>query len=282
VQETFYQVGAHAVPSGALAVTELHYNPAGDDDAEFIELANVSNAAINLRGVKFASGVVFTFPTNRDVPLGPGRRVILADSQFTLQKVHGWEEPVGGIYAGAFDNAGERVTIVAADGVTVLVDFTYDGAAPWPDAADGDGRSLVLINPAPGIDHSNAANWRLSTEDHGNPNSSDTVPFAGNPALDLDGDGLDAFLEFGLGTSDTAAGILPLDVGRDGNGVFITLDHANANDAASLRIEASQDLSLWNVPVVLERRSLLPDGRLRSTWRASLTPPALFFRARTP
>jgi hypothetical protein len=76
----------------------------------------------------------------------------------------------------------------------------YADAGDWPASADGDGYSLVRINPnAPGF----AANWRTSTALGGNPGASDTVPFAGNPMADADGDGLKALAEHFLGTSDT-------------------------------------------------------------------------------
>ena len=149
LQEVYYQVGPSPCPPGALAVTELHFHPSGDGDGEFIELMNVSDAAINLRGVWFVLGVDFQFPPLRDKVLSPGERLVLVDSQFTYQKIQGWSAMLGGIYRGAFDNAGERVLITAADGITPLVDFTYGSSPPWPDAANGAGRSLVLINPSP-------------------------------------------------------------------------------------------------------------------------------------
>lgn len=280
--DAFFQVGASVCPPGALTVSELHYNPQGDDGGEFIELMNVSTGAINLRGVRFTNGVTFQFPTNRDVLLGPGQRIVLVDSEHTFQAVQGWAQQVGGIYTGSFDNGGERVTIVAADGLTTLVDFTYNAAQPWPGAADGGGRSLVLISPAPGIDLSNAANWRMSTVANGNPNSTDALTFSGNPNADLDGDGLNALLEFGLGTSDSVPNSAPIVAGFDFLGMLVTIEHAAAADSAALRAEATTDFSLWNSPVQLRSRTLLPDGRVRSVWSAPGVYPRLFLRVRTP
>jgi Concanavalin A-like lectin/glucanases superfamily/CotH kinase protein/Chitobiase/beta-hexosaminidase C-terminal domain len=285
LQETFYQVGPSPCPPGALAVSELHYHPFGDGDGEFIELMNVSDAAINLRGVQFSLGVEFQFPTTRDWPLAPGQRVVLVDSELTFQRIHGWSAPLGGIFRGAFDNAGERVLILAADGVTPLVDFTYDDGPPWPGAADGLGSSLVLINPSPTINPALPSNWRVSTRTHGNPNRTDALSYNGIPGADADSDSLTSLMEFALGTSDGIANPLPATLTWDALGrSSISLDHANGADTAALSAQASSDLSLWNVPLELTARSLLPDGRLRSTWRAVLPtkPAALFYRFRTP
>ena len=46
-------------------------------------------------------------------------------------------------------------------------------------------------------------NWRDSTASGGNPDASDTVTFSGDPNADQDADGLSAFFEYGVGTSDT-------------------------------------------------------------------------------
>ncbi len=286
LQETFYQVGAAACPVGALAVSELHYNPSGDDDGEFIELMNVSNGAINLRGVKFGAGVTFQFPTNRDTALAPGQRLVLVDSELTFQRIQGWSASLGGIYLGSFDNGGERVWILAADGTTTLVDFTYDGKSPWPNAADGNGHSLILINPQVGIDHNNPANWRVSQGLNGNPNAGDAIPFTGNPTADADGDGLNGRMEFALGTSDSLANPVPMAMINDPlAGFSVTLEHANGTDSANPQPVASEELTLWTVPLKLTKRQLLPNGHLLSTWQANPVgpqPDRLFFRFDLP
>lgn len=68
---------------------------------------------------------------------------------------------------------------------------------------DGDGYSLVLINPSSNPDHSNPSNWRCSVQNHGNPGASDSLPaFSGNANTDNDLDGLPALVEHLLGGSD--------------------------------------------------------------------------------
>jgi hypothetical protein len=281
LNEVFYQVGPHPCPPGAIAVSELHFNPLGDGDGEFIELMNVSTGAVNLRGVKFTAGIEFTFPPNRDVLLGPGERIVLVDSQLTFQKIQGWSQALGGIYRGNFSNAGETITITSADGLTILLNFTYDGANPWPDISDGGGRSLVLINPRVGIDHSNPANWRPSLGVNGNPNAGDSILFAGNPIVDGDGDGLSAIVEWALGTSDSIWTPTPFATTGDAlSGYEMSIEHLPGADAASPFAEATGDLSVWDIPVPLSKRELLPSGHLRSTWEIPADHGRLFWRLR--
>ena len=64
-----------ACPPGWLVCSELHFNPRGDDDGEFIELLNAGPGAVNLRGARFVAGISFEFPSNRDTLLAPGERV---------------------------------------------------------------------------------------------------------------------------------------------------------------------------------------------------------------
>lgn len=279
LNEVFYQVGPHACPPGALVVSELHFNPPGDGDSEFIELLNVSTGAVNLRGAKFTLGIEFTFPPNRDTLLAPGERLVLVDSLFKFQQVQGWQQNVAGSYRDNLDNGGERLTLVSADGLTTLLDFTYDGANPWPDISDGGGRSLVLINPRPGLDLNDAANWRPSLADHGNPNATDALSFTGNPDTDADQDGLSALMEWGLGTSDTLWNSAPVTFGYDLlNGYQFSIEHVPGTDTAAPVAEASTDLTLWNLPLTLTKRELLPAGTLRSTWRVTTPQDRLFWK----
>ena len=271
LNEAFFQVGASAVPPGSLLVSELCYNPAGDDDAEFIELMNAGATAINLRGVKFTSGVEFTFPDNRDTILSPGQRLVLVDSQFTFSQRYGWEEKVAGIYGGNLANDGERITLAADDGTTVLVDFTFDDAAPWPTDAGGIGHSLTLIAPAPGVNLGDPAQWRPSTAIDGSPNSGDSTAFTGSPTANADGDSLTALMEFALNTSDLVQNTAPLQLLWTGTAWDIIYDHAAAADSAGLIPQVSPDLFTWNGPgpanwLTFAGRTVLANGRHRSTW----------------
>ena len=68
-------------------------------------------------------------------------------------------------------NGGERVAI--ADSLGAVVDeVTYDDHLPWPTAADGDGPSLELINPA--FDNDTPCSWG-SSAGQGTPGAENSV-----------------------------------------------------------------------------------------------------------
>jgi hypothetical protein len=55
------------------------------------------------------------------------------------------------------------------------------------------------------------------------------------------------------------------------------VDHAAAADGAVVRVAGSGDLGTWTLPMRLARRVVLPDGRVRSTWRPVTPPERAFF-----
>lgn len=280
LDEAFFQVGPDAVAPGEVVVGELHFNPAGDDAGEFLELVNRSQRAVNLRGARFTEGITFAFPSNRDTVLVPGQRLVLVGDLFAFQQRHGWELPVGGIFSGSLSNGGERLALVSASGA-VLFSFEYDGRQPWPTGADGGGYSLVLARPELGLDHPQA--WRTSRLTNGTPGGSDGFVFAGDPEADLDQDGLAAFFEHALGTSDQApeSGPDAIRAALDAEGRFTLQCTRNLGaDEALLTVEQSQDLGTWSRSTLLgtETRS---DGRAVETWGVpETTEGPLFLRVR--
>jgi len=77
-----------------------------------------------------------------------------------------------GVYSGNFSNGGERITLVD-DWNGVIADLEYDDGQGWPQAADGDGHSLVplssAINGQRDSSLSNGSNWRASSYIGGSP-----------------------------------------------------------------------------------------------------------------
>ena len=92
-----------------------------------------------------------------------------------------------------------------------IQDFVYDDENGWPEGPDGEGPSLVLINPTSDPNHGDPASWRSSETLNGNPGGEDARSYAswalvnGVTSLteDLDGDGLEAGFEYLAGTSPT-------------------------------------------------------------------------------
>lgn len=270
LQERFFQApGTTPCPAGALVPSELHFNPTGDDDAEFIELLNVSNAAVNLRGCYFTQGVSFVFSPWRDTLLAPGQRIVLVDSEFAHRARYGWDREIGGIYFDNLSNGGE--TISFACGLETVFSCTFDGA--WSPLADSGGYSLTLIRPQSGQNLSNAANWRPSTPLEGSPGSGDSGPaFSGSPTADGDLDGYSALIEYALGTSDSAPETAPvITFDPAAPGAFAYTAAATADDAI-LVAEVSTDMATWSSDVATVKpvsQQVLAGGKVRTVMAPS-------------
>jgi hypothetical protein len=266
----FQPAGASAVPAGSLVVSELHFNPSGDDASEFIELMNASAVeSLNLRGCRFAGGVGYQFSPWRDVVLGPGQRLVLAGSDLGLRRVYGWDRRIEGKFRDNLSNGGEALVLQAADGATVM-QVTWDGA--WSPLADGGGHSLVLVRPRAGMDLSVATNWRASTAAGGVPGGSDAgVAFVGDGGADGDGDGLSALMEYALGSSDGVATGEPVTVESGGPVRFRYVRAAAADDAVLVPQIGEDPAGPWLEGAAVLRvvaETVRPDGRVEVTVEA--------------
>jgi hypothetical protein len=232
-----------------LVVTELHYHPA-DGGTEFIELQNISTAAtIDLSGAAFTNGVNFTFPPGSQ--LAPGKFALVVEDVAAFEALYGNTWPVVGAYTGnQLSNGGERVVFSDAGGAPIW-DFEYNDRAPWPEAADGDGPSLVLLAPESSPEHADAANWAASSVAGGTPGSEDA---GAGDLVDADGDGLAALLERAFGTSDSVPSpeAIP-ELSLVGDEVHITVRRDTAQAALVIGLERSEDLEIWEPvePVLL-------------------------------
>ena len=207
------------VPASAanLVVSEFSYNPAGpanggeapygSSDFEFIELQNIGAANVDLFNVVLdgAAHLVLANAIQQKV-IPPGGRLVVAANPLAFAQRHGALAPVVGPYDGSLDNTGETIRLTAADG-SVIKEFKYHDTAPWPEAADGEGYSLVLINPNANPDHSKPDHWRSSAGRNGQPGQAKATTYAAwkiqegitSDDADPDGDRLSAFAEYGHG-----------------------------------------------------------------------------------
>jgi hypothetical protein len=276
MNEGFFAVTTPLAP-GDVVLSEIHFNPQGDDATEFVELLNPTNHAINLRGARFVSGISYDFPDNRDVPLAPGGRLVIVASQYAFQKRYGLTLPVGGVYFDRLDNAGDRVVLETAAAAR-LADLTFDDQAPWPDSADGEGYSLVLTNlNAPHLPSS----FRTSTTVNGNPAGTDSTTFNDNPLADADADGLFALVEHFLGTSDAIPTVQPLVAGRTGDGrATITFPRRLSADDLGYVVEVSTNLGAWSPTATRSQHLNLGNGMATETWTANSADTRQFMRVR--
>ena len=167
------------------------YNPILDADAEYIELCNISDAAVTLYDSdEDASwrltddpdnpGLEFLFPTDPPVVLAPGQCVVIAKDILAFEATYtvpagtllfAWgpgrlangSEKVQLSVPGDADNDGQRHWIrldrvVYSDGLHP--ENFASGIDPWPIQADGFGASLTRIDlSAYGND---PANWQAA------------------------------------------------------------------------------------------------------------------------
>lgn len=156
------QVCCDVVP---LRITEVNYNPTVSNAFEFVELQNIGPSNLNIGGFAL-DGVTFSFPTN--TMLAAGERVVvssgLAPLSYFAQRYPG--VPVAGQFTGSLDNNGERLGLRDASGRNITAVHYRDGGG-WPQAADGLGLTLEVIDPAG--DPDDPANWRASAVTNGTP-----------------------------------------------------------------------------------------------------------------
>jgi hypothetical protein len=291
LNQAFFSIDSVDAGADSLVVSELNYRPhepsrpeetavsTDRDDYEFVELQNIGPKTIDLTGVGFVAGIQFTFADYS--LLAPGARVVVAKNAEAFAQRHPGT-PIAGTFTGNLANEGERLALASTRTGTIR-DFTYSAAPPWPAAAAGDGHSLVLAAPATNPDHAQPESWRASARPGGTPGGDETNRFADWLALygltdalaDPDGDGLNNFGEFALGSRpDLPDAALPTGRIVNLNGVdYFALDVRRSLDAAdsvALVVESSQSLGGWQADAVFVSETSNGDGRSStSTWRSA-------------
>lgn len=217
---------------------------------ELVGLMNTGDGTIDPTGVRFADGIDYVFDAG--TLLAPGVRLVITADQFLNET--------------RLSNSGERIVLVAGDGSTIR-DLAYRDDFPWPIAPDGDGPSLVLINPVVNSDHSLVTNWRSSVEIGGNPGTSDATRFSGAP---------DELIDYATGGESD-----PVWLSVDGPVLTLGYLQNLAADDVSVRAQWSRDLITWNE--LDERFSpsstvFLPGGRQQLRFTSQSADRQLFVR----
>lgn len=260
-------VGTAASPTN-LIVSEIHYNPPGEDDLrEWIELMNISDGAIDLTDVSF-TGITYTFPAGTTLDAGERIVVVRHQAGFAADYDTSSMRIAPGAFTGNLNNGGEELALLDATGTNDIQRFTFDDDLPWPTLADGGGASLVLISPTSNPPASDPASWRASFVLGGSPGDTDSETFTGDPSADNDGDGLNALLEYALGSVDGDASSSPESLPVLGSGSFgepavddltLTFRRNMAAEDVVISMERSTDLIGWE-PVSALLVSSFPNG----------------------
>ena len=195
--------------------------------------------------------------------------MIIVSNQAAFELRHGAGLPVAGEFKNetGLANGGERLRLAGINETTIR-DFSYNDKHPWPEDADGNGHSLVLVAPGSNPDHGEAGNWRLSSLSGGNAGESDANLFVGDPMGDNDGDGLSNLMNHALGgTGAEFVSVFSLESG------VMTFSHTRNLTADDVTFEAefSIDLVTWNsAGSVPSSERAIGGGNSLMTWEMDL------------
>jgi hypothetical protein len=161
------------VQTPSLVITKIHYNPQEtetfpeSDDLEFIEIRNTGSTIVALTGVYLIKlGVSYQFPQNSTI--AAGESLYLVGDATTFQNKYG----IIPFDTFARDLSNKSQNLVLSDAFGNLIDeVEYSDTAPWPEAADGDGFYLQLLDA--NSDNSLAINWVASSSEVLNTNDFD-------------------------------------------------------------------------------------------------------------
>ena len=291
-----------AITSNSLVICEFMYNPpalsaaetnAGYTDKqlfEYAQLLNISTNTLDLGGLTFTTGITYTFSAG--VTLAPGERILVVKDTNAFSFRYGAVGRVAGAYSGNLDNSGERIVLTSAG--QAVQDFTYSdgshpaGTDPWPTSPDGNGPSLVLMNPELAPNHNLAANWRASSRTNGSPGRADLINYTewarrysglGGAAADSDGDGWSNQKEYFFGTSPLAAGSRPaavsgalgsFSISGQTNAYFVfTCTRSSESGDVDYFVEFSPDLLGWSVTGVYLDAVDNGNGTITERWRSA-------------
>jgi hypothetical protein len=265
LSETGYRPGEPTAAEIALGFDDR-------SDFEWLEIMNIGTADLDLSGVAFTTGIEFRFDLGTVRFLAPGERVVVVSNRAAFVARYAGilsAIRIAGEFSNDLSNDGETLALTASGGGTIR-SFTYNDAPPWPQAADGDGMTLVLINPPGNPDHNDPLSWRSSIDPGGAPGGSDASQFVGDPHGDDDQNGIENLLQYALsGPSGSAvlptAAVAPLEVAGIIND-YLTFSFTRNQAADDLRfdVEVSPDLVTWareaDGAVVLVSRTENGDG----------------------
>ena len=255
-EATFY--AAAPATTSNLRISELNYHPvdssadeiaAGFDDSdefEFIEIVNIGEEAVDLSSVRFVQttiddethGIDFSFADNGILQLAPGEYIVAVENIDAFRLRYGNEITVAGQWTGGLGNSSEQITLMSGD--AIVSQFTYSDG--WEAATDGNGRTLVIVDPfIENLDLTtlnNKSSWRASYIENGSPGAASVLPG------DVNGDGV-------FGTADLTlvfqAG--EFEDGVDDNSTFDEGDWDNDGDFTTRDLVLVFQLDLFEQPI---------------------------------
>lgn len=159
-----------------LAFTEVMYHPRSEgttpgSEFEFLELKNKGGASLDLSGLRFSSGIGFTFTNG--TRLAPGQIIVLARNPAAFRTRYPEVIPFGQ-FDGRLADEGETLQLDSEADIRVG-SIEYHDAPPWPKTADGFGFSLVPDEAVLAEEADTATAWRASSQRDGSPGRDDPL-----------------------------------------------------------------------------------------------------------
>ncbi|MFP6873920.1 MAG: lamin tail domain-containing protein [Verrucomicrobiales bacterium] len=147
-----------------VVINEIHHD---EDDktlrAEFIELYNPGDAAVDISGWYFSNGIDYTFPVA--TTLRAGGYLVIAEDPAVMSSYFGVDGADGPFRNNtSLKNSGEKITLRDLSG-SKIDEVDYALGFPWPTVGDEVGSpsaspSIELINPL--LDNDLGGSWRAS------------------------------------------------------------------------------------------------------------------------
>ncbi len=124
---------------GAVILNEVMYNPQLNENAEYIELRNITNEEVSIGNWSFA-GVNFKFPSAVSI-VGGSSQLLANDAEAVANEYGISASLIDEVFRGRLRNGGETLGLLNA--FDVAVDWIeFSDSAPWPVTADGLGSSI--------------------------------------------------------------------------------------------------------------------------------------------
>lgn len=256
---------------GPLTITEIHYHPAENAAAEFIEIQNISAVEQTLSNEatnefwQFTDGIEFNFSRVPPIQVAAGEIILLVKDLKVFQTTYSVPTDVQIFQwdGGSLSNQGEKLELsksgeLDTSGTLSMIRIdriVYDDNLPWPEGADGSGLSLHKISPelyGNDVDAWHAASPSPGIVEHGTNNSfMDWTISAGlssqNNAKDSDpdNDGIPNILEWLMHTNPLTSNNLTLLIFNysQNTGLEISLLVPGLNQYIDYILETSIDLS---------------------------------------
>lgn len=215
---------------GPIVISEIMYHPKEEQEAEYIELHNISNAPVTFWDEKdstpwqFTNGIKLIFPSNPPMTMQPNERILVVRNLSAFKQAYSapnntitleWTD-------GALSNQGETIELsrpgdVNDSGIRQFIReerIVFDDGTYWPNEADGLGSALIRIDefaygndpsnwragaPSPGIESRRQPGFNTWKEQW-------NLPLSGADTFhDPDGDGRSNLMEYALQSNPTVS-----------------------------------------------------------------------------